>query len=111
MNIFSRIWPFGQKNSSPWKAAAASERSPLSTGRYVAHASRDAGARRDPIAGWTGPLASSPAQAEAERKLGQRRSADLAANDWAAASALSAIIYNVIGSGLLPDATLSGPRA
>jgi len=81
-------------------------RAPLPTGRYVPTASRDAGARRSSLLGWTGPRTETPAQAAAERKLAQRRAADLAANDWAAGSALSAITLNAIGTGLVPQAAI-----
>ncbi len=81
-------------------------RAPLPTGRYVPAASRDAGARRSSLLGWTGPRTETPAQAAAERKLAQRRAADLAANDWAAGSALSAITLNAVGTGLVPQAAI-----
>ena len=79
---------------------------PVSTRRYVPTASRDAGARRGSLLGWTGPQTVNPAQAARERQLAQRRAADLAANDWAATSALSAITMNAVGSGLGPQSAI-----
>lgn len=79
---------------------------PISTGRYVPQASRDAGSYRDPLAGWRGPLVASREQGAIERQVTQRRAGDLAANDWAAGSALQAITANSIGTGLLPKAAI-----
>lgn len=79
---------------------------PISTARYVPGASHDAGAFRDPIAGWRGPQVSSRAEAARERAVMQRRAADLSANDWAAGSALQAIGSNAIGTGLVPKAAI-----
>lgn len=79
---------------------------PVSTRRYVPRASHDAGSFRDPIAGWTGPQAATILQAEQERKVAQRRADDLASNDWAATSSLSAITQNAIGTGLMPKAAI-----
>lgn len=75
---------------------------PISTARYVPANSRDAGAYRDPIAGWRGPMLSGRAEAARERAIMQRRAGDLAANDWAAGSALQAITMNAVGTGLVP---------
>lgn len=83
-----------------------SGQAPVSTRRYVPSASRDAGAFRDPIAGWRGPQISNTAQEAREREVSQRRAGDLAANDWAAGSALSAVTQNAIGTGLLPKAAI-----
>ena len=79
---------------------------PISTARMVPGASRDAGAFRDPISGWHGPQVHSPQAAARERTVMQRRAGDLAANDWAAGSALDAISMNAVGTGLLPKATI-----
>lgn len=87
-------------------ASAPALGTPISTGRYVPQASRNAGSMRDPIAGWLGPQTYSPNAATQERKLAQRRAADLAANDWAAGSALSAITQNAIGIGLVPKVAI-----
>lgn len=94
MNIFSRI------------AASFFGAAPISTGRYVPTASRDAGSFRAPISGWRGPQVSGRSAQTAERRVMQRRAADLAANDWAAGSSLSAITSNAIGTGLLPKAAI-----
>lgn len=83
-----------------------SSQAPISTLRYVPSTSRDAGAFRDPIAGWRGPQVSNAAQEARERQVSQRRAGDLAANDWAAGSSLSAITQNAIGTGLLPKAAI-----
>lgn len=79
---------------------------PISTRRYVPQASRDAGAYRDPLAGWRGPMVASREQGAVERQVAQRRAGDLAANDWAAGSALQSITSNSIGTGLLPKASI-----
>lgn len=83
-----------------------SAQTPVSTRRYVPRASHDAGAYRDPISGWRGPQAATSQAAEQERKVAQRRADDLAANDWAATSSLSAITQNAIGTGLNPKAAI-----
>jgi len=83
---------------------------PVSVGRRPASASRDAGALRGPSAGWGGPQIGSDAQAVTERIRAQRRIADLAANDWQAASILSTFCQNVIGTGLTPVASIPGAR-
>ncbi len=80
---------------------------PIDISRRAALASRDSGAiRGDVFSGWLGPQQHSEDQAARERKVMQRRAADLAANDWAAESALSAIGHNAIGTGLRPHAQL-----
>ncbi len=79
---------------------------PISTARYVPGNSRDAGAFRDPISGWRGPMLSGRADAARERMVMQRRAGDLAANDWAAGSALQAITMNAVGTGLVPKAAV-----
>ena len=83
---------------------------PVNVGRRPASASRDAGALRGPSAGWRGPQIGSDAQAVTERIRAQRRIADLAANDWQAASILSTFAQNVIGTGLTPVASIPGAR-
>ncbi len=79
---------------------------PVSTERLVPHASRDAGTFRDPNSAWHGPQVTSRAAAASERHVMQRRASDLAANDWAAGSALSAITMNAVGTGLVPKAAI-----
>ena len=83
---------------------------PVDTSRRPASASRDAGALRGPSAGWRGPQIGSDAQAVTERIRAQRRIADLAANDWQAASILSTFAQNVVGTGLTPVASIPGAR-
>jgi len=83
---------------------------PVNVGRRPASASRDAGALRGPSAGWRGPQIGSDAQAVTERIRAQRRIADLAANDWQAASILSTFAQNVVGTGLTPVASIPGAR-
>ncbi len=80
--------------------------SPVIIARMPAKASRDAGARRGSLADWHGPQVYSPAQEAGERQLMQRRTADLAANDWAAHSAIDAISFNSVGTGLKPHSTI-----
>lgn len=80
--------------------------SPVSTSRMTARASRDAGAYRGSISGWRGPQVHSPEGESRERAVMQRRAADLAANDWAAHSAVEAISGNAIGTGLVPKASI-----
>lgn len=79
---------------------------PISTRRFVPGASRDAGAYRDPIAGWRGPLAGSRGEETRERLVMQRRAGDLLANDWAANSAVNSITSNALGTGLVPKACI-----
>ena len=79
---------------------------PVSTSRMTAQASRDAGAFRGSISGWRGPQVHSPQGEARERGVMQRRAADLAANDWAAHSAVEAISGNAIGTGLVPKASI-----
>lgn len=79
---------------------------PVSTARYVPGNSRDAGSFRAPLSGWRGPMLSGRADAARERMVMQRRAGDLAANDWAAGSALQAITMNAVGTGLLPKAAV-----
>ena len=79
---------------------------PISTARFVPAASRDIGAFRDPLSGWYGPQLSSRASAASERSVMQRRADDLAANDWAANSALNAFSSNAVGTGLVPKAAI-----
>lgn len=79
---------------------------PVSTSRMTARASRDAGAFRGSIAAWRGPQVHSPQGESRERAVMQRRAADLAANDWAAHSAVEAIAGNAVGTGLVPKASL-----
>ena len=79
---------------------------PVSTSRMTARASRDAGAYRGSISGWRGPQVHSPEGESRERAVMQRRAADLAANDWAAHSAVEAISGNAIGTGLVPKASI-----
>ena len=79
---------------------------PVSTSRMTARASRDAGAYRGSISGWRGPQVHSPEGESRERDVMQRRAADLAANDWAAHSAVEAISGNAIGTGLVPKASI-----
>lgn len=76
----------------------------------VARPSHDAGARRGPFAEWYGPQLSSEWSAARERVLMQRRSADLAANDWIAVSAVNAITQNAIGIGLKPSSCIPAAR-
>lgn len=102
MSIISRLISFFP--SSIMRGAQA--QAPIATGRFVPRASRDAGARRGSLIGWSGPQTQNPAQAREERKLASRRTADLAANDWAAGSALSAITMNAIGTDLVPQAAI-----
>ena len=83
---------------------------PVSVRRRPASASRDAGALRGPSAGWRGPQIGSDAQAVTERIRAQRRIADLAANDWQAASILNTFAQNVVGTGLTPVASIPGAR-
>lgn len=83
-----------------------SSQAPISTRRFVPSTSRDSGAFRDPISGWRGPQVQSSAQEARERQVAQRRAGDLAANDWAAGSSLSAITQNAVGTGLLPKAAI-----
>ena len=80
--------------------------SPVSTSRMTARASRDAGAYRGSISGWRGPQVHSPEGESRERGAMQRRAADLAANDWAAHSAVEAISGNAIGIGLVPKSSI-----
>lgn len=79
---------------------------PVSTARMTARASRDAGAFRGSISGWRGPQVVSREGESRERGVMQRRAADLAANDWAAHSAVEAISGNAIGTGLVPKASI-----
>ncbi len=79
---------------------------PVSTARFVPSASHDAGAFRDPLAGWRGPQISSRAAAGHERSVMQRRADDLVANDWAAGSALNAVSFNAVGTGLVPRSAI-----
>ena len=79
---------------------------PVSTARMTARASRDAGAYRGSLSGWRGPQVLSREGESRERGVMQRRAADLAANDWAAHSAVEAISGNAIGTGLVPKASI-----
>lgn len=79
---------------------------PVSTARMSARASRDAGAFRGSLSGWRGPQVLSREGESRERGVMQRRAADLAANDWAAHSAVEAISGNAIGTGLVPKASI-----
>ena len=79
---------------------------PVSTARMTARASRDAGAFRGSLSGWRGPQVLSREGESRERGVMQRRAADLAANDWAAHSAVEAVSGNAIGTGLVPKASI-----
>ncbi len=79
---------------------------PVSTSRMTAQPSRDAGAFRGSISGWYGPQVHSRIGETRERTVMQRRASDLAANDWAAHSAVEAISGNAIGTGLVPKASI-----
>ena len=79
---------------------------PISTARFVPGASHDAGAFRDPISGWRGPQVGSREAQARERTTMQRRADDLVANDWAANSALNAVSFNAVGTGLVPKAAI-----
>lgn len=79
---------------------------PVSTSRMTARASRDAGTFRGSLAGWNGPQVHSPQGESRERAVIQKRAADLAANSWAAHSAVEAISVNAIGTGLVPTSSI-----
>ena len=79
---------------------------PVSTARMTARASRDAGAFRGSLSGWRGPQVLSREGESRERGVMQRRAADLAANDWAAHSAVEAVSGNAIGTGLVPKSSI-----
>ncbi|MFR3458940.1 MAG: hypothetical protein ACLTTU_11890 [Bilophila wadsworthia] len=87
---------------------------PVSTSRMTARASRDAGAYRGSISGWRGPQVHSPEGESRERDVMQRRAADLAANDWAAHSAVEPF-GRAIGTGrrasIPPTCSAFPPRA
>lgn len=72
--------------------------------RRAAYVSRDAGSRRGSLGEWSARRVASEGRAVSERQLAQDRAADLAANNWLAESLLSAMQYNVIGDGLVPQA-------
>ena len=73
---------------------------PVSTARMTARASRGS------LSGWRGPQVLSREGESRERGVMQRRAADLAANDWAAHSAVEAVSGNAIGTGLVPMASI-----
>lgn len=79
---------------------------PVNTSRQTVHASRDAGSYRGTIGEWFGPQTHSQAEDTRERGVMQRRAADLAANDWAAHSAVEAITGNAVGTGLVPKSNI-----
>lgn len=83
---------------------------PIAFPSRTARPSHDAGARRGPFAEWYGPQLSSEWSAARERVLMQRRSADLAANDWIAVSAVNAIVQNAVGTGLKPSSCIPADR-
>ena len=83
---------------------------PVAFSSRTARPSHDAGARRGPFAEWYGPQLSTEWSASRERVLMQRRSADLAANDWIAVSAVNAITQNAIGIGLKPSSCSPAAR-
>jgi lambda family phage portal protein len=72
--------------------------------------SRNAGSRRGSLSHWRPPFAASLEQQIAERILSQGRSADLAANDWAANSGINAIATNAVGTGLRPQSRIDAKR-
>lgn len=77
----------------------------LPTSGRVPTSSRDAGAFRGSIAGWTGQQVLTRTAESRERTITQRRTDDLFANDWAARSGIDAIASNAIGTGLVPQAS------
>ena len=56
------------------------------------------------------PRSVSPLGQSHERGLSQARAGDLAANDWAASSAINAIATNAVGTGLKPQSRLNAKR-
>jgi lambda family phage portal protein len=72
--------------------------------------SRDAGSRRGSLSTFTPPYAYSLEQQAQERILAQGRSADLAANDWAASSGINSITINAVGTGLRPQSRINHKR-
>jgi len=72
--------------------------------------SRDAGSRRGSLSAYNPPFANSLEQQTRERTLSQDRSADLAANDWAAHSGVNAITINSVGTGLRPQSRINAKR-
>jgi lambda family phage portal protein len=72
--------------------------------------SRNAGSRRGTLSHWQPPLAGSLERQIAERILSQGRSADLAANDWAANAGVNAITTNAVGTGLQPQSRIDAKR-
>lgn len=83
---------------------------PIASGRRPVYASRDAGSLRGSLQGWRGAQVYGQASATTERHRIQRRAADLAANDWCAASVLGAIQHNAIGTGLQPSSQLPAEK-
>ena len=73
---------------------------PVSTARMTARASCGS------LSGWRGQQVLSREGESRERGVMQRRAADLAANDWAAHSAVEAVSGNAIGTGLVPKASI-----
>ncbi|MDR2891609.1 MAG: phage portal protein [Deltaproteobacteria bacterium] len=72
--------------------------------------SRDAGSRRGSLSHFRPPFTFSLEQQIGERILSQGRSADLAANDWAANSGVNSITINAVGTGLRPQSHLDFKR-
>lgn len=72
--------------------------------------SRDAGSRRGSLSTYNPPYAHSLEQQARERILAQGRSADLAANDWAAHSGVDSITTNAVGTGLRPQSRINAKR-
>lgn len=68
--------------------------------------SRDAGTYRGTLAQWRVPKNFHRDSVAHERVVIQDRSGDLYVNDWAARSAINALVNNVIGTGLKPQLRL-----
>lgn len=79
---------------------------PVSTSRMTARASHDVGAYRGSASDWHGPQVRSPEGESRGRDVMQRRTADLAANDWAAHSVVETTSGNVIGTSLIPKTSI-----
>lgn len=74
--------------------------------RYLPRPSREAGAYRGTIANWRSHSTGNIQEEARERRITQKRAADLYANDWAALSGLRSIVDNAIGTGLVPKSVI-----
>ncbi|MCL2791088.1 MAG: phage portal protein [Desulfobulbus sp.] len=83
---------------------------PVSLPPSAGRVSRDAGSRRGSLSTYNPPYALTREQQARERVLAQDRSADLAANDWAAHSGINSITINAVGTGLRPQSRINAKR-